>query len=73
MAKLIKISPTKAYRVEGIKIKGQDYISIRQMYATAKDPKYKPAKQGITVPDEIRGRLLKSIKSIDDFKELDVD
>ena len=52
---LIRISETKAYSVTGVLIEGERYISIRQMYATQKDPTFKPSRKGITVPvDEFR-------------------
>ena len=52
MAKLIKVSATKAYRIEAVQVGEVQGINIRQMYATAKDPKYKPARQGVFLPIE---------------------
>lgn len=51
---LIKISPTKAYQIEQVQMekKGPVYLSIRQMYATQKDPTYKPGRNGMMLPIE---------------------
>lgn len=79
MAKLIKISATKAIRISviqmGKKVKGQPappkLLSIRQMYATTKDPVFKPAYQGITLnieSDEAK-RVIKAMIAV--FKDPD--
>lgn len=49
---LVKISKTKAYRVELIQMekKGAVFLSIRQLYATQKDPEYKPGRNGLILP-----------------------
>jgi hypothetical protein len=62
MAKLIKVSPTKAFRVEAVQVGEVQGISIRQMYATQKDPKYKPARQGMFLPieDSVAERVLRT-------------
>lgn len=62
MAKLIKISATKAFRIEAVQVGEHQGISIRQMYATQKDPKYKPARQGIFLPidDAAAERVLRA-------------
>lgn len=75
MAKLIKISPTKAYRISIIQMgknvkrepKKPLLLSIRQMYATAKDPEFKPAYQGITIPLDICSRVIKAMIAV--FKD----
>lgn len=68
---LIKLSPTKAFRIELIRMEkgGPVYLSIRQMYATKKDSTYKPGRQGMTLPVEdgearrvIKG-LIKTLKN----------
>jgi hypothetical protein len=64
MAKLVKVSPTKAYRIEAIQIDDNQMISIRQMYATKKDPKLKPGRQGLTIPLEQAERVAKWIKQL---------
>lgn len=77
MAKLIKISDTKAYRVSVIQMgkneKGESkkprLLSIRQMYATQKDPTWKPAYQGITIPLDICARVIKAMIAV--FKDPD--
>ncbi len=50
MAK-IKISDTKQYEVELIKLekKGPTLLNVRQFYATKKDPTFKPGRQGLTL------------------------
>lgn len=63
-AKTIKVSKTKAFRIEAVEINGQKMISIRQMYATAKDPEFKPAKQGVTIPLGEDGELAVSVSSV---------
>jgi hypothetical protein len=62
---LLKISPTKAFRIELIRMetKGPVYLSIRQMYATKKNPDYKPGRQGLTIPVE-DGEARKVIKGL---------
>lgn len=62
MAKLIKVSPTKAFRIEAVQVGEVQGISIRQMYATQKDPKYKPARQGMFLPveDGVAERVLRA-------------
>jgi Transcriptional Coactivator p15 (PC4) len=75
MAKLIKVSPTKAYRMEGVEIKGERYVSIRQMYATKNDPQYKHGKQGLNIPIENAEKIAKYLKAIaegDEFVELEL-
>lgn len=64
MAKLVKVSATKAYRIEAIEIGDAQMISVRQMYATKKDPKLKPGRQGITIPLEQAVRVAKWIKQL---------
>lgn len=73
---LIKVSPTKAFNIELIRLEknGPVYLSIRQMYATQKDPTYKPGRNGMTIPVEdgearrvIKG-LIKVLKNEDDKK-----
>lgn len=70
---LIKISETKAYLVEGIKIGDQELVSVRQMYATRKDPNFKPARQGVTIPRKEALRVAKALRALykeGDFKEI---
>lgn len=78
MGKLIKVSDTKAFRVEGIKIGGKKMVSIRQMYATKKDPKFKPARQGVTLAleDKVVQRVFNAVKSVvidGEFKTIDTE
>lgn len=63
MAKIIKISPTKAYSVEGVVIQDQPMVSIRQMYATKKDPKFKHGRKGITIGIDELPRVMRAIKA----------
>lgn len=70
---LVKISKTKAYKIEGINYKGKDLISIRQMYATQKDPKLKPGRAGLTFAPEEAEAIRKAIRKIEKagkFKEV---
>jgi hypothetical protein len=73
MAKLIRVSDTKAYRTEGVEIKGDRFVSIRQLYATKKDPSWKPSRNGVNIPIEQAEKIAKYLKAIaegDDFKEI---
>lgn len=75
MAKLIKVSDTKAYRIEAIRMEkgGEKLISIRQMYATKKDPTLKPGYQGMTIPADLSPRVIKAIEALieaDEYKVL---
>jgi hypothetical protein len=81
MSKLIKISDTKAYRISiiqmGANVKGEakkpKLLSIRQMYATKKDPTFKPAYQGITIPLDIGARVIKGLIAVFKDKEAKVE
>lgn len=64
MAKLIRVSDTKGYRIEAIEIDGNQMISLRQMYATKKDPKLKPGRQGLTIPLDKAEQLARIIKKL---------
>lgn len=71
MTKVIKVSPTKAYRVEGIiAANGLPMLSIRQMYATKSDPKFKPSKQGITIGLDEISRVVNALRAtVDEGKD----
>ena len=65
MAKRIEISPNKAYRVEGIEISGEKYVSIRQLYKTKKQPdEWQVGRQGVTLPLKESERIAKAIVAI---------
>lgn len=69
MAKLIKVSDSKAYRVSLIRMADDKentvYLSIRQLYKTKKEPDdWKPGYQGITFPLGLVGRVLKAVKKV---------
>jgi hypothetical protein len=74
MAKLLKLSETKAIRMEGVEINGAKSVSIRQMYQTKKsEGKWMPARNGINIPIENAEKIAKYLKQIaegDDFKEV---
>lgn len=62
MKKKIKFSDTKAVQVQTISIKGQKMISLRQFYATVKDPTLRPGRQGISIPFDEQGKeILKAM------------
>jgi hypothetical protein len=64
MAKLVKVSDKKAYRIEGIQIGDQQMISVRQMYKTQRDPDtWKPGRT-ITLDIEVAARVGKHILSM---------
>lgn len=63
-AKMVKISPTKAYRIEGIIAQnGEPMISIRQMYATKNDPEFKFGRKGITIDLDAAARVFKAVRA----------
>lgn len=75
MAKLLKLSETKAIRMEGVEIKGAKSVSIRQMYCTKSDSTWKPARNGINIPIENAEKIAKYLKQLaegDDFKEIEM-
>lgn len=72
---LVKISKTKAYKVEQVQLEkgGTVFLSVRQMYATQKDPEYKPGRNGLMLPlaeeEDTEGRseatrVLKALKKV---------
>jgi len=64
-SKMIKISATKAFKIDPIIIGEDQYmISIRQMYCTKKDPEWKPARQGITLPVDYAERIAKIVRNM---------
>lgn len=77
MAKLIKLSDHKAYRISiiqmGRNVKGEErkpkMLSIRQMYKTKKDPDtWKPGYGGITIPlGNFGKRIIRAIIAV--FKD----
>lgn len=74
MAKLVKVSSTKAYRMEGVEIKGDRFVSIRQMYCTQKDSTWKHSRNGINIPIDQADKIAKYLKTLaagDDFKEIE--
>jgi len=75
MAKRIVLGPHKAVRMEGVEIKGERYVSIRQMYNTTKDSDWKHGRQGINIPIENAEKIAKYLKAIaegDDFKVIEM-
>ena len=59
MAKRVRVSDTKAFRIEAVQIGDMQGISIRQMYATKKDPTFKPGHQGILLPLDVAAKVLR--------------
>jgi hypothetical protein len=57
--KTIEISDTKAIRVEAVEIKGEKYVSIRQMYRRKGETEWNHAKQGINIPLDGAAGVLK--------------
>lgn len=78
MAKLVKVSDNKAYRIEGIQIGDQQMISVRQMYKTQKDPDtWKPGRT-VTLDIEVAARVGKHIQAMaedenTEFVEIEVE
>lgn len=61
--KFIRVGENKAFNVEGI-LMGEDqepHVSVRQMYKTKKDPKWKPSRNGFTIPQQYAGQLARAI------------
>ncbi len=74
MAKRVTVSEHKAYRIEGVEIGGDNYVSVRQLYNTKKDPTWKPGRQGVTIPVDKAakiGKLLAEIAAGDEFKVIE--
>lgn len=74
MAKLIRVSDTKAYRISVIRMEDDKektrYLSLRQMYKTKKEPdEWKPGFQGITIPMDIGSRIIKGLIAV--YKDKD--
>lgn len=47
MAIRIEVGDHKSIRIEAVEMRGQQYISLRQMYRTKRDPTWKPGRQGM--------------------------
>lgn len=70
----IKISDTKGIQIEGIKISGKNYVSLRQFYKTSKSDEWLPGKQGITIEVDNVEDIIKAMekcltKKFRDIKE----
>lgn len=51
MAKVFRSSESVGYQIEAIDYEGQQYISIRKVYKTKKEPDvWKMGYQGVTIP-----------------------
>lgn len=77
MNKLIEVSDTKAYQIQTLLINNVKCISIRQMYATKKNPEFMPGRQGITIPYDDTGKtvvkaLVRCFKEEQKFKVLEL-
>lgn len=76
MDKLVKISDTKAIRIEGVIVRGERYVSLRQMYRKKDQKDWQHAKQGILLDLEKIGKIRRYIKEVveaDEFVELNFD
>lgn len=81
MAKLIKVSDNKAYRVEAIEVSGKKFISIRQLYQTRKAPgKWQIGRAGVSLPieDAVSERVVKAVRKLatsadTQFKKIEFD
>lgn len=65
--KRFKVSDYKGFQVEGILVKGKPMLSIRQFYATKKDPEFRPGRQGVTIELEAADRLLSALQQVADL------
>lgn len=78
MNKLLKISNTKAFQVQTVELNETQSISVRQMYATTKEPDdWKPSRNGILIPYDDDGKtivkaLVKCFKEEQKFKTLEL-
>jgi hypothetical protein len=77
MARLIKASDSKAFRVEAVEINGNKQISIRQMYRKKGQEEWQHAKQGVNLDleGEVAVRVARAVRlyATDDateFKEV---
>jgi len=76
MDKLVKISDTKAIRIEGVIVRGERYVSLRQMYRKKDQKEWQHAKQGIMLDIEKISKIRRYIKEVveaDEFVELNFD
>jgi len=76
MDKLVKISDTKAIRIEGVIVRGERYVSLRQMYRKKDQKDWQHAKQGILLDLEKTSKIRRYIKEVveaDEFVELNFD
>jgi hypothetical protein len=79
MAKIVKVSDTKGYRIEPVQIGDQQMVSIRQMYRTQKEPDvWKFGRNGLTINVEVAARIGQHVINMatdenTDFKVLDLD
>lgn len=60
--KTIEINDTKAIRVQAVEIRGQHYVSLRQLYRKKGQKEWLPAKQGISIPLDSAEAVAKFIK-----------
>lgn len=76
--KTIELTDTKAIRIEPIKVGGKRYVSLRQLYRTAKNPEWAHGRQGISIDASDAHRIAKVIEryaALDEseFTEIDLE
>ena len=60
--KTIEITDTKALRVQAAEIRGQKYVTVRQLYRKKGQKEWLPAKQGVSLPLEAAEEVAKFVK-----------
>lgn len=66
MARAISLTDNQKIRVESFKNDKGRFLNVRKFYKTKNDDEWKPAAQGMSIPEEIALKVLKMMK-----KELD--
>jgi len=60
-------------RTEGDDEDATVYLNLRKFYRTKKDPQWKPARQGMTLPLDLAKKLRVKMKSVQEAAEDDTD
>lgn len=65
MAKIFKVNDKKAYKIEAIEMNGENFISLRQLYKTVKEPdEWKIGYKGIAIEARGAAKLAKFIAAL---------
>lgn len=59
----IKVTENKAYSIVPFSVDDEEFIGIRQMYKTRKDPDFRPGKSGISIGRGQVSRIIDALTS----------